>query len=107
MRDRAVRVDDDTRPRKGVSLAKGPAALVGLAMLAYGVLAFIFGASSFSANPLHGTVNGDHFLGLEANGWTAALFAAGGALVLFGSPLHWGAKTMSIIVGAVMGAAAL
>src|SRR3954468_3973539 len=106
MTDRATRMDRDTAPRKGVSLAKGPVALVGLAMLAYGVLAFIFGATSFAAHPLHGTVNGDHFLGLEANGWTALLFAVGGALLLFGSPLHWGAKTMSIIVGLVLGACA-
>jgi hypothetical protein len=36
---------------KGVSLAKGPVALVGLALLAYGITAFLFGGHSFAADP--------------------------------------------------------
>ena len=93
--------------RKGVSLAKGPIALIGLAMLAYGLLALLFGGNSFTASPIDGTVNGESFLGLEGNGWTNVLIAGAGALLLFGSPLHWGAKSMAIIVGLVLGAASV
>ncbi len=93
--------------RKGVSLAKGPIALIGLALLAYGLLALLFGGNSFTASPVDGTVNGETFLGLEGNGWTNVLIAGAGALLLFGSPMHWGAKTMAIIVGLVLGAASV
>jgi hypothetical protein len=96
-----------TRTHTGISLAKGPAALVGIALIAYGVLAFIFGATGFGLDAPDGTVNGDTFLGIEANGWTAALFAAAGLLLLLGAPAHWGAKTMSLIVAAALGAAAV
>jgi hypothetical protein len=36
---------------------------------------------------------------LEVNGWTSLLFVAGGLLLLFGAPMHWAAKSMSLIVG--------
>jgi hypothetical protein len=91
----------------GVSLAKGPAALIGLAMIAWGVIHFLSGGNSFSANPPDGAVTGDSFLGLTGNGWTNTLWAAGGLLLAFGAPLHWGAKAMSIVVAVVLGAAAL
>ena len=39
------------------------------------------------------------WLGLEVNGWTGLLFTAAGLLLLLGAPIHWGAKTMSLIVG--------
>ena len=92
---------------KGISLAKGPVLIIGLAMLAFGILALISGATSFAAEPLDGIVSGTKFLGLEVNGWSSLLFIAGGALLVFGSPLHWGAKGMSIIVGAALIAAAV
>jgi hypothetical protein len=98
---------DDPPRRRGVSLAKGPVALVGLASLAFGVLGFIFGGRSFAMHPLRGTVNGDTFIGVEGNGWTWALFAAGGLLLLLGSRLHWSAKTTAMIVGVAYGLAAL
>jgi hypothetical protein len=82
-----------------VSLAKGPVALIGLASLALGVLGFIFASQSFDFNAPDGTVNGTTFIGIEGNGWTWALFAAGGLLLLLGSPAHWGAKSMAFIVG--------
>ncbi len=93
--------------RKGVSLAKGPVALIGLALLAYGLLALLFGDRSFTASPIDGNVDGSPFHGLEGNGWTNVLIAGAGALLLFGSPLHWGAKTMAIVVGLVLGAASI
>jgi hypothetical protein len=91
--------------QKGTSLAKGPVVLVGLLLLAYGVLALIFGSTDFDASPLDGNPRGEDFLGIEGNGWTNVLFAASGALLLLGAPLHWGAKGMSLFVGLVLGAA--
>jgi hypothetical protein len=99
--------DKSHRRKDGVSLAKGPVALIGLALLAYGILNFLFGGNGFGASPVDGTVNGDTFLGIEANGWTNVLFAGAGLLLLFGSPLHWGAKSMAMIVGLVLGAASV
>jgi hypothetical protein len=93
--------------RRGVSLAKGPVGLIGLAAIAFGVLGFIFGSQSFTMHPLRGTVNGGTFLGVEGNGWTWALFAAGGLLLLMGSRLHWTAKTTALVVGIAWGLAAL
>jgi hypothetical protein len=92
---------------RGVSLAKGPVALVGLALLAYGITAFLFGGHSFAADPISGTVNGKTWLGLEVNAWSSLLFIGAGALLLFGSPLHWGAKSLALIVGLAFGAASL
>jgi hypothetical protein len=92
---------------KGVSLAKGPVAVVGGLLLAYGITGLIFGGHGFAAHPMSGTVNGKPWLGLEVNGWSSLLFIAAGALLLFGSPLHWGAKSMSLIVGLALGAASV
>jgi hypothetical protein len=92
---------------KGVSLAKGPVAIVGLLLLAYGITALLFGSHSFSAKPPSGTVNGTTWLGLEVNGWSSLLFVAAGLLLLFGSPLHWGAKGLALVVGLALGAASL
>ena len=90
---------------KGVSLAKGPVAILGIAMLAWGILSLIFGGNGFSTrNVPDGPIPGAEFLGIEGNGWTNLLWVAGGALLLFGSPLHWGAKTLALIVGLVLGA---
>jgi hypothetical protein len=91
--------------RSGFSLAKGPIGLIGLAMIAYGVIAFLMGGDSFTSNPPDGTVSGDTFLGLEGNGWTNLLWAGGGLLLVLSAPMHWGAKTMAIIVGLVLAAA--
>jgi hypothetical protein len=90
--------------KEGVSLAKGPVGLLGAVLLAYGILAFVFGGNSFTASFPDGTVNGDTFLGIEGNGWTNLIFAASGALLLFGSPFHWGAKSTALIVGLILGA---
>src|SRR3954449_7543881 len=101
------RYDDTGRPRSGVSLAKGPVALVGLASLALGVLGFIFASRSFNFDVPSGTVTGTTFLGIEGNGWTWVAFAAAGLLLLLGSPIHWGAKSMAFIVGVVFVVGAL
>ena len=98
---------DRVRTTKGVSLAKGPAWLMGVAGLIFGILGFLFASTSFKAHPLNGTVTGSTFLGVAGNGWTWALFAAGGLALMLGSPVHWGAKTMSLIVAIAWGAAAV
>ena len=92
---------------KGTSLAKGPVGLLGLALLAYGITALIFGSHSFAQHAPNGAVHGKSWLGLEVNGWSGVLFVAGGLLLLLAAPLHWGAKGMSLIVGLALGAAAL
>ena len=97
----ADRYDDTPRPRSGISLAKGPVAVLGFASLALGVLGFIFASRSFSFDAPSGTVSGTTFLGIEGNGWTWLAFAAAGLLLLLGSPIHWGAKSMAFIVGVV------
>lgn len=96
-----------SRKDKGVSLAKGPVGLLSLAMIAWGVIHFLMGGNGFSSSPMSGTVNGDTFLGLEGNGWTNVLWVGAGLLLAFGAPMHWGAKSMALIVGLVLGAASV
>jgi|HubBroStandDraft_6_1064221.scaffolds.fasta_scaffold00389_21 hypothetical protein len=92
-----------TRHRtNGWSLAKGPVGLIGLMLLAYGVTALIFGGHGFAQHAPTGAVYGKTWLGLEVNGWSGLLFIAAGLLLLFGAPMHWGAKTMSLIVGTAL-----
>ncbi len=102
---------DRHKKNKGTSLAKGPTALLGLLSLAWGILHFIGGGDGArrfqDIDPMSGIANGGSFLGFEGNGWTNLLFVAAGLLLLFGSPLHWGAKTMAIIVGLALGAASV
>ena len=93
--------------KKGISLAKGPVGLIGLGLLAYGITALIFGGHSFVQHAPNGTVHGKTWLGLEVNGWSGLLFIAAGLLLLLGAPLHWGAKSMSLIVGLALGAVAV
>src|SRR3954452_20119096 len=93
------RYDDTARPRSGLSLARARVPLVGLGSLALGVLGFIFASRSFDFNAPSGTVTGTTFIGIEGNGWTWVVFAAAGLLLLLGSPIHWGAKSMAFIVG--------
>src|SRR4051812_41672120 len=93
--------------RSGMSLAKGPVALIGLASLALGALGLIFASTNFTTDAPDGTVNGATFIGIEGNGWTWVGFAAGGLLLLLGAPIHWGAKSMAFMVGIAYGVGAL
>src|SRR3954454_3522133 len=93
------RYDDTARPRNGISLAKGPVAILGIASLALGVLGFILASRNFDFNAPDGTVTGTTFIGIAGNGWTWVVFAAAGLLLLLGSTIHWGAKSMAFIVG--------
>ncbi|HET7049482.1 MAG TPA: hypothetical protein VFI54_14560 [Solirubrobacteraceae bacterium] len=92
---------------KGTSLAKGPIGFIGLALVAYGITALIFGGHGFTQHAPTGAVDGKTWLGLEVNGWSSLLFVAAGLLLLLGAPMHWGAKTMSLIVGSSLTALCL
>jgi hypothetical protein len=98
-----------TRTEKGLSLARGPALVLGTILTAVG-LYLLYKARTFP--PFSNFPNGDaardgNFLfGIfGANGWTAMLTAVGGGLLLFGAAQHLLAKTMSLIVGVALGAA--
>jgi hypothetical protein len=92
---------------KGVSLAKGPVGIIGLVLLAGGILGLLFGSTNFEMSAPNGDVDGGTWFGIEGNGWTWLLFAGGGLLLLLSAPMHWSAKTMAMIVGLVMAAAAI
>jgi len=87
---------------KGVSLAKGPVGIIGLVLLAGGILGLIFGSTSFTTHFPDGDVTGGTWFGIEGNGWTWALFGVTGLVLLLSAPMHWSAKSMSMIGGLVM-----
>jgi uncharacterized protein DUF4383 len=100
-----------TRTEKGISLARGPALILGTILTAVG-LYLLYKARTFPpfSNFPNGTAtkDGTYVFGLfAANGWTAMLTAVAGALLLFGAAQHLLAKTMSLIVGIALGAAAV
>jgi hypothetical protein len=90
---------------KGVSLAKGPVGIIGAVLLAGGILGLLFGSTNFTTHAPDGDVTGGTWLGIEGNGWTWLGFAAAGVILLMSAPMHWGAKTMALLVGLVMAAA--
>jgi hypothetical protein len=92
---------------KGVSLAKGPVGIIGVVLLAGGILGLLMGSTDFTTSAPDGDVTGGTFLGIEGNGWTWLLFAGAGLVLLLSAPMHWGAKTMAMLVGLVMAAAAI
>jgi hypothetical protein len=100
-----------TRTEKGISLARGPALILGTILTVAGLF-FLYKAhtfAKFSKFP-NGTahIDGKFFFGIfGVNGWSAMLTAVAGALLLFGAAQHLLAKTMSLIVGACLAAAAL
>ena len=94
-----------------VSLSRGPALIVGTILLAAG-LYFLFRSHVFPrfANFTGGRapVNTHAFFGIFGiNGWTGMLTAIAGGLLLFGAAEHFLSKTMSLIVGACLAAAAI
>src|SRR3954447_4806000 len=109
---RRNRVDDDRDDvvvEHGPSLAKGPALITGAILVAFGLTGLLHNADfpSASANFPDGLANGSNWLGFEVNGWTNWFCILAGALLLFGAAQHHLAKTMSLIVGLAMGAAAI
>jgi hypothetical protein len=100
-----------TRTEKGVSLARGPALILGTILEVAG-LYFLYkqhGFPKFSNFPNgDAPVQGKVFFGIfGVNGWTGLFTAAAGGLLLFGAAQHLLAKTMSLIVGVALGAAAV
>lgn len=100
-----------TRTEKGISLARGPALVLGTILTVAG-LYFLYKAhtfarsSSFPSGTAH--IDGKFFFGIfGVNGWSAMFTAAAGSLLLFGAASHLLAKTMSLIVGVCLAAAAL
>lgn len=98
----------DETTHKGAGLARGPALILGAILAAFGLILFIkSGDTQSTAGFPDGAASGSNFLGFEANGWTAWLTTAAGALLLFGAAQHLLAKTMGLIVGLALGAAAI
>jgi hypothetical protein len=109
--ERNTAASTTTRTEKGMSFARGPALILGTILLAVG-LYLLYKARTFPpfSNFPNGDVtkDGDFLFGLfGANGWTAMLTAVAGGLLLFGAAQHLLAKTMSLIVGIALGAAAV
>ncbi len=99
-----------TRTERGISLARGPALILGTTLLVGG-LYFLYRQHGFT--PWSNFTNGSapvqgKVLGIfGANGWTGMLTAVAGGLLLFGAAEHLLARTMSLIVGAALLAAAI
>jgi hypothetical protein len=100
-----------TTTEKGVSFARGPALALGTILLAVGLYSLYKQHATFPpfSNFPDGTapIDGKVFGVFGANGWTGMLTAIGGGLLLFGAAQHLLAKTMSLIVGVALGAAAV
>src|SRR5450755_4012551 len=99
------------RTEKGVSLARGPALILGTILLVAGLF-FLYKQHDFPklSNFPNGDapVQGKVFLGIfGVNGWSGLFTAAAGGLLLFGAAQHLLAKTMSLTVGVALGAAAI
>jgi hypothetical protein len=78
---------------RGVSLAKGPVAIIGAVLLAGGILGLLMGSTDFTTHAP------------EGNGWTWVGIGAAGLILLLSAQMHWSAKTMAMIVGLVLAAA--
>jgi len=103
--------DTNHSDTKGVSLARGPALILGTVLLVAG-LYFLYRIHTFpklSQFPSgRATVDGKAFLGIfGVNGWSGELTAAAGGALLFGAAQHLLAKTMSLIVGVVFAVVAI
>jgi hypothetical protein len=78
-----------------------------MAGIAFGVLALIFGGNGFAMHAPHGAIGGDHFIGVQTNGWTDLLFIAAGVWLLMSAPSHWGAKFSALVAAVALGGAAV
>ena len=96
----------NNKPSKGVSLAKGPVLVVGLALLIYGVLALIFGGHGFEMDPSRHRDRQEVPRPRGQRLDEPAVHRRRRAARLR-SPIHWGAKSLSLIVGLVLGAASV
>ncbi|MGH2875343.1 MAG: hypothetical protein ACRDNJ_14370 [Solirubrobacteraceae bacterium] len=95
----------------GVSLARGPALVVGTVVTAAG-LYFLYKAHTFppfsNFTQGHAPKDGNFFFGVfGANGWTGLFTAVVGAVLLFGAAEHTLAKAFSLLCGVALGTAAI
>lgn len=92
----------------GMSPVRGPVGAIGALALLYGVTGLAFGGSDFATRAVDGPIDGATWLAIEGNGWTNALFAVGGLLLLLlGASTHLGAKVAALAVGLAFGAASV
>ncbi len=105
----SIHPHDHGDSEKGPSLARGPAWIIGLVISIAGLALFFrapgtpLGTGTFP----DGDALGRTFLGFEANAWTAWGTTAAGVLVLTGAAQHLMARTISLVVGAGLAAAAI
>jgi hypothetical protein len=76
-------------------------------LVAFGGAGLLTGGSGFSTQFFDGDVSGEVLLGIEANGWTNALFVVNGVLLILASVITLGARLVAAAVGLDFGAAAV
>jgi hypothetical protein len=99
-----------TATERRISLSRGPALIVGTILLAAG-LYFMYRQHTYPRLgnfPNGGAPVDRHVWGIFGiNGFTGLFTAVCGGLLLFGAAQHYLAKTLSLIVGVALGAAAI
>jgi hypothetical protein len=108
---RSGRTTPAPRTIKGAGLARGPALVLGTILLAAG-LYFLYRQHGFprwrNFPDGHAPIGGKAFFGIfGVNGFTGELTAIAGGLLLIGAAQHLLAKTMSLLVGIALAAAAI
>jgi hypothetical protein len=83
-----------------------PVWIIGVLLVAFGMVGLLTGGGSFSAEPFNSDVSGEVLLGIEANGWTNALFVVNGGLLILASVTIFSARFVAAAVGLDFAAAA-
>ena len=83
-----------------------PVWIIGVLLVAFGGVGLLTAGSDFSTEFFDGDVSGEVLLGIEANGWTNALFVVNGALLILASATTLSARFVAAGVGLDFGAAA-
>lgn len=65
----------------------------------FGASGLLTGGSNFSTEMFDGDVSGEVLLGIEANGWTNALFVVNGFLLILASVTVFSARFVAAAVG--------
>jgi hypothetical protein len=67
-------------------------------LVAFGMVGLLTGgSSSFSADPFNGDVSGEVLLGIEANGWTNALFIVNEGLLILASVTVFSGRSVAAV----------
>jgi hypothetical protein len=88
------------------AVARAPVWIIGVLLVAFGMVGLLTGGGDFSADPFNGDVAGEVLLGIEANGWTNALFVVNGGLLILASVTLLSARFVAVAVGLDFAAAA-